>query len=78
MQCIRVSFLDPCLLYIKHDTSIIIESYEYDKMPEILQNEMKKIYTWLEYNGLVIDTDKIHYMVFHRDKFKCINNDKKN
>ena len=35
-----------------------------------------KINTWLECNGLVINTDKTHYMVFHRAKFKSINNDK--
>ena len=45
------------------------------KMTEILNKEMKKIDTWLEYNGLVINTDKTHYMVFHIAKFKSISKD---
>ena len=49
--------------------------YEYDKMIEILDKEMKKIDTWLECNGLVINTEKNHYMVSHRTKFKSINKD---
>ena len=57
------------------DTSVFIEGYEYDKMVEILNKEMKKIDTWLECNGLVINTDKTHYMVFHRAKFKSTNKD---
>ena len=57
------------------DTSVFIEGYEYDKMIEILNKEMKKIDTWLECNGLVINTDKTHYMVFHRAKFKSTNKD---
>ena len=44
-------------------------------MIEILNKEMKKIDTWLECNGLVINPDKTHYMVFHRTKFKSINKD---
>ena len=44
-------------------------------MIEILNKEMKKIDTWLECNGLVINTDKTHYMVFHRAKFKSTNKD---
>ena len=42
-------------------------------MIEILNKEMKKIDTWLECNGLVINTDKTHHMVFHRAKFKSTN-----
>ena len=57
------------------DTSVFIEGYEYDKMIEILNKEMKKIDTWLECNGLVINTDKTHYMVFHRAKLKSTNKD---
>ena len=36
------------------DTSVFIEGYEYDNMTKILNNEMKKIDTWLECNGLVV------------------------
>ena len=57
------------------ETTVFIEGYEYDKMIEILNKEMKKIDTWLEYNRLVTNTDKIYYMVFHRAKFKSTNKD---
>ena len=57
------------------DTSVFIEGYEYDKMIEILSKEMKKIDSLLECNGLVINTDKTRYMVFHRAKFKSTNKD---
>ena len=42
-------------------------------MIEILNKEMKKTDTWLECNGLVIDIDKTHHMVFHRAKYKSTN-----
>ena len=57
------------------DTSVFIEGYQYDKMIEILNKKMKKIDTWLECNGLVINTYKTHYMVFHGAKFKYTNKD---
>ena len=44
-------------------------------MIKILNKEMNKIDTWLECNGLVINTDKTHYMVFHRANFKSTNKD---
>ena len=48
------------------DTSVFIEGYEYDKLIEIMNNEMKRIDIWLQANGLVINLEKTHYMVFHR------------
>ena len=29
------------------DTSVFIEGYEYDKLIEIMNNEMKQVYIWL-------------------------------
>ena len=57
------------------DNSVFIEGYEYNKMIEILNKEMMKIDTLLECNGLVINTDKTHCILFHRAKFKSINKD---
>ena len=48
------------------DTSVFIEGYEYDKLIEIMNNEMKKVDIWLQANGLVINLEKTHFMVFHR------------
>ena len=58
------------LILFSDDTSVFIEGYEYDKMIEILNKKLKKVGTWLECTGLVINTGKTHYMVFHRAKFK--------
>ena len=33
------------------DTSVFIEGYEYDKLIEIMNNEMKKVDNWLQANG---------------------------
>ena len=55
------------------DTSVLIKGYRYYKMLKILNKEIKKIDTSLECNGLVINTDKTHYMVFHKAKFKFTN-----
>ena len=52
------------------DTSVFIEGYEYDKLIEIVNNEMKQVDIWLQANGLVINQEKTHYMVFHRARVK--------
>ena len=52
------------------DTSVFIEGYEYDKLIEIMNNEMKQVDIWLQTNGLVIIQEKNHYMVFHRARIK--------
>ena len=52
------------------DTSVFIEGYEYDKLIEIMNNEMKKVDIWLQANGLVINLEKTHFMVFHRARIK--------
>ena len=57
------------LLYAD-DTSVFIEGYEYDKLIEIMNNEMKKINIWLQANGLVINLEKTHYIVVHRARIK--------
>ena len=52
------------------DTSVFIKGYEYDKLIEIMNNEMKKVDIWLQANGLVTNLEKTHYMVFHRARIK--------
>ena len=44
--------------------------YEYDKLIEIMNNEMKNVDIWLQANGLVINLEKTHYMVSHRARIK--------
>ena len=57
------------------DTSVFIEGYEYDKLIEIMNNEMKQVDIWLQANGLVINQEKTHYMVFHRARIKTNSNE---
>ena len=40
-----------------------------------MNNEMKKVYIWLQANGLVINEEKTHYMVFHRARIKTNSNE---
>ena len=57
------------------DTSVFIEGYEYDKLIEIMNNEMKQVDIWLQANGLVINQEKTHYMVFHTARIKTNSNE---
>ena len=57
------------------DTSVFIEGYKYDKLIEIMNNEMKQVDIWLQANGLVINQEKTHYMVFHRARIKTNSNE---
>ena len=52
-----------------------IEGYECDKLIEIMNNEMKQVDIWLQANGLVINQEKTHYMVFHRARIKTNSNE---
>ena len=57
------------------DTSVFIEGYEYDKLIEIMNNEMKQVDICLQANGLVINQEKTHYMVFHSARIKTNSNE---
>ena len=46
------------------DTSVFNEGYESDKLIEIMNNEMRQVDIWLQANGLVINQEKTHCMVF--------------
>ena len=61
-NCFFISYAD--------DTSVFIGGYEYDKLIEVMNNEMKKVDIWLQANGLFINEEKTHYMVFHRARIK--------
>ena len=52
------------------DTSVFIDGYKYDKLIEIMNNEMKKVDIWLQANGLVINLKKTHFMMFLRARIK--------
>ena len=63
------------ILY-KDDTSVLIEGYEYNKLIDIMNNEMKQVDIWLQANGLVINQEKTHYMHgFYRARIKTNSNE---
>ena len=47
-------------------TSVFIKGYEYDKLIEIMNIEMKEVDICLQANGSVINHEKTRYRVFHR------------
>ena len=52
------------------DTSVFIEGTNYNKVIDILNQELKRIDFWLKANKLTINTKKPHYMKFHRTRIK--------
>ena len=57
------------ILYADH-TSVFIEGYEYDKLIEIMNNEMKQVDIWLQANGSVINQEKIITWSFAEPELK--------
>ena len=53
------------------DTSVFIDGTSYDEIIETLNQELLKVNIWLMANKLTINTEKTHYMVFHRSRIKC-------
>ena len=52
------------------DTTIIIEGQNYNNLILTLNTELNKLDVWLQANKLTLNTDKTHYMVFHRARIK--------
>ena len=52
------------------DTSVFIEATNYDKVIDIVNNEMELINIWLIANKLTVNIKKTHYMMFHRTRIK--------
>ena len=47
------------------DTNIYYEAESIDKLEKIINNELKKLYTWLIVNRLSLNIDKTNFLVFH-------------
>ena len=41
-----------------------------NKLVEIIQSELFKLYNWLQMNNLTLNLSKTHFLVFHRAKHK--------
>ena len=53
------------------DTSVFIEGTSYNKVIDVLNQELKRVDLWLKANTLTINTQKKpHYMMFHRTRIK--------
>ena len=52
------------------DTTVIIENQNYNNRILTLNTELNKLDVWLQANQLTLNTDKTHYMVFHRARIK--------
>ena len=50
------------------DTSVFIEGTNYNKVIDILNQELKGVDLWLKANKLTINTKKTHYIMFHRTR----------
>ena len=58
------------IIFFIDDTTVLIEGYFYNNIITILNNELIKIDTWFQANKLTMNTEKIHYMIFHQARFK--------
>ena len=47
------------------DTNIYYEADKIDKLEQVINNELKKLYTWLIVNRLSLNIDKTNFLVFH-------------
>ena len=56
-----------CLSSFADDTT---EGQNYNNLILTLNTELNKLVLWLQTNKLTLNTDKTHYMVFHRARIK--------
>ena len=60
-------------VFFADDTNIFSNGKYINKLVEIIQSELFKLYNWLQMNTLILNLPNTHFMVFHRAKHK-INN----
>ena len=60
----------PKFLEKKRTIYLIIEGQNYNNLILTLNTELNKLDVWLQANKLTLNTDKTHYMVFHRARIK--------
>ena len=61
----NVSDLLYTILYAD-DTCVLLNGKHINKLMDIINNELQKLYIWLRANKLTLNIDKTYYMVFHR------------
>ena len=65
----NVSDLLYTILYAD-DTCVLLNGKHINKLMDIINNELQKLYIWLRANKLTLNIDKTYYMVFHRARIK--------
>ena len=59
-----------CTILYADDTSVLVNDKNLDKLLEILNDELKKLSTWLKANKLSLNVNKTNYILFHRARIK--------
>ena len=62
-------------IHFANDTSVILEGTEYSELIKTLNNQLENVTKWLNANRLTVNMKKIHYVIFHRAKFKTTGQD---
>ena len=52
------------------DTSVFMEHTNLDELSDLLNIELAKLSIWLASNKLTLNTDKSHFVIFHRARLK--------
>ena len=65
----NVSDLLYTILYAD-DTSVLLNGKNINKLMDIINNELQKLYIWLRSNKLTLNIAKTYYMIFHRARIK--------
>ena len=59
-----------CTIVYADDTSVLVNDKNLDKLLEILNDELTKLYTWLKANKLSLNVNKTHDILVHRARIK--------
>ena len=52
------------------DTSVFLEGDNLNTLSTVINEELNKLSIWLSSNKLTLNTDKSHYVIFHRARLK--------
>ena len=59
-----------CTILYADDISVVANVNNIDKLLEILNDELNKLYIWLKANKLSLNTNKTYYILFYRARIK--------
>ena len=62
-----------CTILYADDTSVVANDKHFDKLLEILNDELNKLSIWLKANKLSLNINKTYYILFHRARIKLPN-----